>query len=296
MQQRRGLDLAHRIAITVRWERRRGGEHLGSGEFQPVWCIIGHGHLGTVSVEIGEEVSPITEAGDIDVIRSRRQSRLGDGLTDAPIGFRGEIGGAGLDDEARLRGHHLADESVELDTVELRRRDIVGVGKIGDDRVVGRMLRLPQPREGIGGDRSHPRIVEGVVVERGEVLRGLRQFEDRGVEVDERDGLDVGILEDLTHGQAITAAEDEDVAARTVQQRMDEAFVIAVLIGRGELQIPVEEQPRITGPLRLGEHDLLVVRPLRIHDRIPVETLAGGDLDIVGVHPHHSEPAEDEHK
>ena len=54
MQQRRGFDLAYRRATTIRWERRRGGEHLGGGEFQSVRSIIGHGHFGTISAEIGE--------------------------------------------------------------------------------------------------------------------------------------------------------------------------------------------------------------------------------------------------
>ena len=82
MQQRRGFDLAHRRAITIRWERRRGGEHLGGGESQVLRGILGHGHLGAVATEVGEEISQSPSWGHRRDT-GRRQSRLGDGLTDA---------------------------------------------------------------------------------------------------------------------------------------------------------------------------------------------------------------------
>ncbi len=84
------------------------------------------------------------------------------------------------------------------------------------------MLGLPQPGERVGGDRSHPRIVERILVELREALRGAGEFEDPGVEVDEGDRFDVGVLEDLPHREPIPAAEDEDVALRAVHQRCDQ--------------------------------------------------------------------------
>ncbi len=67
---------------------------------------------------------------------------------------------------------------------------------------------------------------------------------------------------------------------------MHERLVVAVLVGAGELQVAVEEQPDVGRPAargqRLGQHDLLVGRALRHDDRGVVERLAGRDEELPG--------------
>ena len=228
------------------------------------------------------------------MVRRRRQSRLGDGLPDSPVRLRGEVRGPRLDDKTGTGGHDLPDESVELDAVELRGGDVVGIGQVGDDGVIGRVLGFPQPRERIGGDRRHPRIVERVLIRGREVGRGAGEVDDAGIEVDEGDGFDVGVLEDLPHGEPVAAAEDEDIAAGPVHQRMDEGLVVPVLVDRGELQVPVEIEAGVTGAQGLGDDDLLVVGALGDDDGVAVEALPRRHLDVVGEDPHDGEAADDE--
>ena len=52
------------------------------------------------------------------------------------------------------------------------------------------------------------------------------------------------VLQDLAHRQAVAAAEDQDApaAGAAAHGGVHERLVVAVLVGRGELEVAVEEE------------------------------------------------------
>jgi hypothetical protein len=118
-----------------------------------------------------------------------------------------------------------------------------------------------------------------VLVERGDRRVLPRQPQHRRVQLD-LDGLaDVRVLQHLTHREPVAAAEDQHAVALAREHRVHERLVVAVLVERAELQIPVQEQPGVLRPVdhrrRLGEHDVLVLRGFRVDDRVLVQLVAG---------------------
>ena len=103
-----------------------------------------------------------------------------------------------------------------------------------------------------------------------------------GIEIDESDAFDLRIFENFADGEAVAAAEDEHAARRgnRGEARMDESFVVAVLIARAELQMAVEEEAKIV--LEAGEDEMLVARVAGEDDVVGVDVVFGGGGDAVG--------------
>ena len=97
-----------------------------------------------------------------------------------------------------------------------------------------------------------------------------REARHRGVEVHERDALDLGVLQDLADGEAVAAAEHGDAprARRGRERGVHERLVVPVLVHGRELEVPVQEE--------------LEARPVSRHDDALVRRRLGDD-DLVGV-------------
>jgi hypothetical protein len=104
----------------------------------------------------------------------------------------------------------------------------------------------------------------------------------RRIDIDKRDMLHAGILQDLAHRQAITAPQHQHVLGilGKRQSRMNERFVVTVLVNGVELQIPVQKQ--LKAFRGAGDHDPLVRRTLRIHDGVGVDLLLGQVRQPIG--------------
>ena len=64
------------------------------------------------------------------------------------------------------------------------------------------------------------------------------------IQVNQRNLFNQGVPENLSGGQAIAAAENQDTLwlIRTGHRRMHQRLVVAVLVGRAELQVSAEEE------------------------------------------------------
>src|SRR5205085_2539157 len=83
-------------------------------------------------------------------------------------------------------------------------REVVGIGEVDDDRVPARRARLlGQPGHGIAVDHGDARVGERSPVQVAQRREPLGTVGDRLVEIDERDALDVAMLEQLADRQAV---------------------------------------------------------------------------------------------
>ena len=84
------------------------------------------------------------------------------------------------------------------------------------------------------------------------------EFCHLGIEIDERDGFDLRVLENFTDGETVTAAEDQDATRRgdAGEAGVYEGFVIAVFVAGTELEVGVEEETEVVFESR--EDDMLV--------------------------------------
>src|SRR5690606_40849917 len=192
----------------------------------------------------GEEEPPVAEAGHVHVVGGGVQSGFLHALSDTPVGAGGEVRRPGLDDDPRFFRHSLPDQSVELHRIQFGGVDVVGVGEVHDDRVE-LLGGGPQPGERVVVDDGDAFVGERIPVERGDAGVGASQVNYGRVEVDEDNACHVRVFEDFAQGQAVPAAEDEHGAARPVHHRVDERLVVAVLVQGGELEVAVEEQPKV---------------------------------------------------
>jgi hypothetical protein len=117
--------------------------------------------------------------------------------------------------------------------------------------------------------------VQRVVIELAQRRRAGEEARHRRVEVDQRHRFDLRVLENLAHGQAVAAAEHQHTPCcrQGRQPRMDQRFVVAVLVARTELQVVVQMQAQVILPA--GDDDALIGRALGMHDVVGVELRFG---------------------
>src|SRR3546814_16476745 len=78
------------------------------------------------------------------------------------------------------------------------------------------------------------------------------------------------MLQDLTGGEPVPAAQDQDVARLRdpAERRMNQRLVVTIFVAGGELKIAVEEEPEIVAAA--GEDDTLERRRFGVDDRLLV--------------------------
>ena len=123
-------------------------------------------------------------------------------------------------------------------------------------------------------------IVQGTAV--GVAQGGARQFDDRGVEFDLHDLLDAGLAQQFACGQAVAATEHQYRACAVTEGGVDQAFGVAVFVAGGELQTAVEVQASVV--VAAGDDDLLIRRMPVGDDRVGIQPLPAGRLDVVRTH------------
>ena len=240
----------------------------------------------------GQDEPPLPERRDRRVVGARREAGGGDRPLDDPVRVPGEEGGGRLDGEGAVRVEAAREEGVEADGVELADGEGVRVGEVDEGEVeeAGLPLAPLQPEVGVLVDDADLRRKEGAAVEPREEGEGPRQLRDGGVEVDEDNLLDRRVLQDFADGQAVPSAQDEDAPSPRdeAERRVDERLVVAVLVDRGELEVPVEEELEPGAVLRdddalvgrrPGEDDLVGVLRLLGQVRQPVGRGERGDED-----------------
>ena len=107
----------------------------------------------------------------------------------------------------------------------------------------------------------------------------------------------VAMLEHLAQREPVAAAEDQDLVRRRLgrlERRMDERLVIAILVGRRELQVAVQEQLEPGAPA--SHDDPLIRRGLGEHDRVRVHLVLGPGREVVGHRDADGEPEQHDHR
>ncbi len=111
---------------------------------------------------------------------------------------------------------------------------------------------------------------------------GARQFDDRGVEFHLHDLLDAGLAQQFAGCQSVAATEHQHRTRAIGDCRVDQAFGVAVFVAGAELQTSVQVEAQVIAAA--GDHDFLVGAVSVGDDRVGVELLAAGGLNVVGMH------------
>ena len=177
----------------------------------------------------------------------------------------------------------MRDKRVKLGGIQPSQHRCVGIGQIDDDRVEAggwTPFRGAQPVHRVVDDDLDARVVQRTAV--GVTQGGARQFDDRGVEFDLHDLLDAGLAQQFARGQAVTATEHQHRACAVTEGGVDQAFGVAVFVAGGELQTAVEVEAGVV--VAAGDDDLLIRRMPVGDDRVRVQPLPTGRLDVVRTH------------
>lgn len=109
-------------------------------------------------------------------------------------------------------------------------------------------------------DGCDTRIAERALVELAENRMVLCDLYHLWIEIDEGHLFDVGVLENLTQGKAVSPSEDQDtpMVRHKAHDRMNQLLVVDHLIQRRELCVPVNVEAVVPELLILRDHQVLV--------------------------------------
>src|SRR3546814_6787487 len=104
------------------------------------------------------------------------------------------------------------------------------------------------------------------------------------------------MLQDLTGGEPVPAAQDQDVARLRdpAERRMNQRLVVTIFVAGGELKIAVEEEPEIVAAA--GEDDPLERRRFGVDDRLLVTRRFRPALPSVRHREPRDQDREDQHR
>ena len=153
----------------------------------------------------GQDETPFAERRDVDVIRICFQAGLFERVGDAPKRIAREHGRSALHDDHALRAEMASDGAVERGRVELAEGIIRRVGEIDDDEIEAVGVGV-DPREGVSVDDVQLWREKRILIELREHGVAGKDFGHLGIEIDERDAFDLGVLENFAHGEAVAAA------------------------------------------------------------------------------------------
>src|SRR5580692_7926698 len=273
----------------VRRKLEKSGQAFDAKETKTARKCGGRG----VFVLSGKNKSPFSEARDVHVVRIRLKAGLLESFRNAPEGVAGKHRRSTLDNQKSLHAEMAGGGTIKRGGVELAERIIRGIGKIDDDEIetVGVLI---DPGKSDGVDDTNARRQEGFVVEPGEHGMRREEFRHLGIEIDQGDAFDLGILQDFADGEAVAAAEDQDAPRRGNgrKARMDESFVVTVLVARAELEMAVEKEAKII--LEPGEDEMLIASVAGEDDVVGVDVVFGGGSNAAGVGHADSEAKDDD--
>src|SRR5260370_47121 len=114
-----------------------------------------------------------------------------------------------------------------------------------------------------------------------------------GMESKWGDGLDLGILQDFTNGEAVAPAENQDAARSrdSGQSGMDKRFVVAVFVAGTELQMTVEKKAQVV--LEAGEDEMLITGVAGKDNFVGVDIVFGGGGDPLRLRDSRAQCAQD---
>src|SRR5260370_6755264 len=138
------------------------------------------------------------------------------------------------------------------------------------------------PRECMGVNTVHARRAQRIVIELGGHGVGGKNPGHFRIEIDEGNALDLGILQDLTNGEAIAAAKNQDAprGRNGGESGMDERLMVTVFIARAELQMAVEKKAEVV--LEARKDEMLITRVARKNNLVGVDVVFGGGGDLLG--------------
>src|SRR5450759_4849860 len=113
------------------------------------------------------------------------------------------------------------------------------------------------------------------MIQRREKRVRVKKVRHLRIKIDQRDALDLRILQDFTHRQAIATAQHQYAAqnGNSREAGMYERLMVAVFIARTKLEMRVEKKPEVVFPSR--QDNVLIVRVAGKDDLVGVDVIFG---------------------